>query len=306
MMTGAPRRTPASGARERALHACRLALVTAALGVATLVAATVLVVWTKPGQRADERSRWSVAVPPEMRETIVAWLGTVSVGSIVAVLLVVLAIGLVRRRLGLAVAAVVLVGGANVTTQLLKELIPRPAYGVGPLGNSLPSGHTTAWTSLGLALLMVSPRPLRPLLVCLTSAVATFTGAATILERWHRPSDVIAAFGVCAIWAGVLLWVLLRRRVRTVDDSGPGSGRMWRRLVLHLAAGILGAVLVGVALIVGGLVAHETPTNVIVGAVMLTATGVTGAILAALVGTLSDEADAQVAREPGRPAGGAE
>ena len=93
MMTGAPRRTPASGARERALHACRLALVTAALGVATLVAATVLVVWTKPGQRADERSRWSVAVPPEMRETIVAWLGTVSVGSIVAVLLVVLAIG---------------------------------------------------------------------------------------------------------------------------------------------------------------------------------------------------------------------
>ena len=232
MMTGAPRRTPASGARERALHACRLALVTAALGVATLVAATVLVVWTKPGQRADERSRWSVAVPPEMRETIVAWLGTVSVGSIVAVLLVVLAIGLVRRRLGLAVAAVVLVGGANVTTQLLKELIPRPAYGVGPLGNSLPSGHTTAWTSLGLALLMVSPRPLRPLLVLLASAVATFTGASTVLERWHRPSDVIAAFGVCAIWAGVLLWVLLRRRVRTVDDSGP-YGALGRVAVLH-------------------------------------------------------------------------
>lgn len=290
MSTGAPHPSH-SLPRARELSASRLALVTAALGVATLAAATVLVVWTKPGQRADERSRWSVAVPPEMRETISAWLGTVSVGSIVAVLLLVLLVGVLRRSLGLALGAVALVGGANVTTQLLKELIPRPAYGVGPLGNSLPSGHTTAWTSLGLALLLVAPRPLRPLLVLVASAVATFTGASTVLERWHRPSDVIAAFGVCAIWAGATLWVLLRRRERTARGREVGRARMWRRLALHLGAGILGAVLVGVLLIVGGLVAHETPSNVVVGAVMLTATGVTGAILAALVGTLADEYD---------------
>lgn len=291
MMTGAPHHTARGGPRGRDLLAPRLALITIGLGVATLTAATVLVVWTKPGQRADERSRWSVAVPPEMRETIGAWLGTVSIGSIVAVLLLVLAVGLLRRSLGLALAAVVLVAGANVTTQLLKELIPRPSYGVGPIGNSLPSGHTTAWTSLGLAVLLVAPRRLRPLLVLLASAVATFTGASTVLERWHRPSDVIAAFGVCAVWAGAVLWVLLHRRSREAGGVVADRAGMWRRLALHLGAGTVGAVIVGVLLIVGGLVAHETPSNVIVGAVMLTVTGVTGAILAALVGTLADEYD---------------
>lgn len=294
---------PSGGLRGRTT--ARLALVTAGLGAATLAAATVLVVWTKPGQRADERSRWSVAVPPEMRETIGTWLNTVSVGSIVATLVVVLAIGVIRRRLPLALAAVVLVAGANVTTQILKGVIPRPSYGVGPLGNSLPSGHTTAWTTLGLALLLVAPRPLRPVLVLVASAVATFTGASTVLERWHRPSDVIAAFGVCAIWSGVLLWALLRRRADVPQPLLPGRVGMGGRLALHLGAGILGAILVGVILIVGGLVAHETPTNVIVGAVMLTATGVTGAILAALVGTLADEYDRLGLPRAGRSTSGA-
>lgn len=304
-MTIAPDRRRSSRT-DRLGRACRLALATAGLGLATLLAVTVLVVWTKPGQRADERSRWSVAVPPDTRENILTWLSTVSAGSLLIGLGTVLAVGFVRRRRDLAMAATALVVGANVTTQILKDVIPRPSYGVGPMGNSLPSGHTTAWASLALAVLIVAPRSLRTPLVLIASAVATFTGAATVLERWHRPSDVIAAFGVCALWAGVLLWILLRRR-RKVGSTDPHGGSiggdalgssLTRRLLVLLGAGLLGAILVGVLLIVGGLAAHERPTNLIVGAVMLTATGVTGAVLAALVGTLVEELDS---REAGGP-----
>lgn len=304
-MTIAPDRRRSSRT-DRLGRACRLALATAGLGLATLLAVTVLVVWTKPGQRADERSRWSVAVPPDTRENILTWLSTVSAGSLLIGLGAVLAVGFVRRRRDLAMAATALVVGANVTTQILKDVIPRPSYGVGPMGNSLPSGHTTAWASLALAALIVAPRSLRTPLVLIASAVATFTGAATVLERWHRPSDVIAAFGVCALWAGVLLWILLRRRrnVSSTDTRGGSIGggalgsSLTRRLLVLLGAGLLGAILVGVLLIVGGLAAHERPTNLIVGAVMLTATGVTGAVLAALVGTLVEELDS---REAGGP-----
>lgn len=283
------------GAGRRARRvALTLSGVLVTLGVLAVAGLTMLVVWTHLGQRADERSRWSVAVPDQLRELIVAWLDVVSVGFIVAVLAVVVAVALLLRRVGAALCALVAVAGANITTQALKELIPRPEYGVGPAINSLPSGHTTVMTSLALAVLVVAPRPLRPLLVLVTSAIATFTGAATILERWHRPSDVIAAFGVCGVWFGLVLGVRALAAGRRAAPTLPPSRRPDRlglRAVAHLVAGVLGALAIGVLLVVGGLVAHGTPSNVLVGAVMLTATGLTGALLAALVGAAADALD---------------
>ncbi len=297
-MTTARAYRPPDDPAGRARRASAGALGLIALGMCTLAAGVVLVVGTKLGQRADERSRWSVVVPDDMQQTILSWLGMVSIRSAVLALAVVVLLALLRRRIDLAVTAVALVAGANVTTQLLKEFIPRPGYGVGPVGNSLPSGHTTVYASLALALLIVLPRALRPVLVLAASAVATFTGAATVLERWHRPSDVIAALGVCAIWAGALLWVLLRRRARVAHasrSSPANAGGLRPRFALHLGAGLLGAGLVGAQLIAGGLAAHENSANVFVGAVMLTTTGLAAALLAAVVGTLADETD------PARP-----
>ncbi len=303
-LPGAQAAQPADGpvlvvaARARARRVA-LAVSGTLIGLGGLAVAglTSLVVWTHLGQRADERSRWSVAVPFEVRDLLVAWLDTVSVVSIALALLVIAGVALLRRRPVAALGALILVAGANVTTQVLKELIPRPAYGVGPAMNSLPSGHTTVMTSLVLALLLVVPRGLRPLLVCLTSAVATFTGAATILERWHRPSDVIAAFGVCAVWAGLVLgFVALRRRGDPATAARPPAAvrppRLAARAAVHAAAGMVGAVAIGALLVVGGLVAHGEASNVLVGGVMLTATGLTGALLAALTGLAADALDA--------------
>lgn len=322
---GRPQAAPARRRRGPHRAVVSLSALLIVLGGLTVAGLTMLVVWTHVGQRADERSLWSVAVAGRLRSYVTAWLDVVSVQFIVSALGLAVILALARGRPGAALRAIALVAGANITTQVLKAAIPRPEYGVGPAMNSLPSGHTTVMTSLVLALLIAAGRPLRPVLVLLTSAVATFTGAATVIERWHRPSDVIAAFGVCAAWAGIVLLLGLipgrrawggfggrdpargadgRRHSRT-GRPGPQSAQSPRprsgaRIVGYTAAGLLGAAGVGVLLVVGGLVAHGEPSNVLVGAVMLTATGLTGVLLAVLVATTLDALDDLAAHRAAR------
>ena len=62
----------------------------------------MLVVWTRLGQRADERSRWSIGVPEQMSALVVNWLDTVSVSFVIVGLAVAVVLALVRRRLGAA------------------------------------------------------------------------------------------------------------------------------------------------------------------------------------------------------------
>lgn len=257
----------------------RIATGLAVAGPLLVAGITVAVVWTHLGQRADERSAWSIIVPREMSDVLQAWLALVSVPTILLVLAGCVLVALARRLPSRALGVIVLVAGANVSTQVLKVLIPRPSYGVGHDGNSLPSGHTTVMLSLGLAVIAVAPRPLRPLAVFLTAAAGTLTGASTVLERWHRPSDVIAAYGVCAFWAGVAL--LVTAWAQRGDLAAPDPRRR-RRFAMFVGAGVLGAVAVGVVLVAGGLVAHGKASNVIVGGVTLTAAGLGSALVSAV------------------------
>ena len=115
---------------------------------------------------------------------------------------VVLIVTVVKRRwtaAGIAVAACV---GANVATQILKDIVPdRPYRGIETLElNSLPSGHTTLAASAAAAVfLMVSPR-WRPLAGFLGGSFAVATGVSTLINQWHRPADVVAAFLVVAVF----------------------------------------------------------------------------------------------------------
>lgn len=246
-----------------------------ALGGLSVVACVVLVVWTHLGQRADERSLWSVAVPSATSRMLRAWLGLVSVEFIVIVLVVAVLLAFVRRRVSRALAALALVAGANVTTQILKAGLPRPDMGVGAgLGNTLPSGHVTVVTSLVLAALFVVPASWRSVVAFLAAGAGTLTGAAALILRWHRPSDVIAAYGVCAIFAGLAL--LLAERSSRGDGAHTGPLRLGRpRLVGHALAALTGAALTGVVLIASGLVTHADEPSALLGGIVLSAMGVT-------------------------------
>jgi membrane-associated phospholipid phosphatase len=171
-------------------------------------------------------------------------LGAVTVASLLAATITIGFIALIRGRVLLAVAATLLIAGANLTSELLSRLIERPDYGVdlarAAAGNSLPSGHGTVAASVVVALVLVLPASLRGLAALVGTGYAALVGVATLSAGWHRPSDVVAAVLVVGAWAAVagLLLVAARR-----DDGTPG--RSHRLMVLLLGAG--GLVLLAVA-----------------------------------------------------------
>lgn len=178
--------------------------------------------------------------------------------SLAIAIIVVLFVTVARRRwtaAGIAVAACI---AANLATQVLKLFIPdRPDRGVQTLElNSLPSGHTTLAASAAAAVfLMVSPR-WRPLAGFLGSTFAVATGVSTLINQWHRPSDVVAAFlvvGAVMLPAG---WLILR--------SGSGWN-VWKGYGEHWAASRLWVWLTAVALLVAAIVAGYSLLQVMPG-----------------------------------------
>jgi membrane-associated phospholipid phosphatase len=132
-------------------------------------------------------------------------LDSVSQPLIIAGIAVAVVISVLRRRWVLGVQAAVLVGGANLTTQLLKRgILDRPALGGDVGGASLPSGHTTVAASLAAALLIVAPRWARPWIAVVGAIYTAATGVSTLIGQWHRPSDAIAAVLVVVAWASLV------------------------------------------------------------------------------------------------------
>lgn len=154
---------------------------------------------------------WQVAEPV---------LDVISVPFIAGVLLATMLLAVLRRRVVLAVQVAILMGGANLTTQVLKDgVLPRPDVGIDDmLRNTLPSGHTTAAASVAAALVLVVPRRLRPTAAVIGVLYTAATGISTLVGRWHRPSDAIAAVLVVLAWAGVATAIGARVPVR--PDGG--------------------------------------------------------------------------------------
>jgi membrane-associated phospholipid phosphatase len=177
--------------------------VAAAVGVWAVWRVFVL---SRTGQQLDEAA-FAGAEHGQSRLLVVAEpvLSVISIPFIAVVLLSAMLLAVLRRRVLLAVQVAVLVGGANLTTQLLKHaLLVRPDLGVGDrLSNALPSGHTTAAASVSAALLFVLPRRFRPAAAVVGVLYTVATGISTLVGRWHRPSDAVAAVLVVLAWAGI-------------------------------------------------------------------------------------------------------
>ena len=239
-------------------------VVLACLAVAAASAVGVWLLWrtfvdTWAGQRVEDAAYdgavigqgrlWRVAEPV---------LDVVSVGFLVGALVTAVGVAVVRRRWGLAVQVAVLVGGANLTTQVVKHVVlDRPELGVGAdYGNTLPSGHTTVAASVGAALLIVAPPRVRPLVAVAGAVWTATTGVSTLVGQWHRPSDVVAAVLVVLGWTAlVCAATALRPAVaRTATGGLPrvGGRDPWRArtrrtvvalTVVGVAAGAVSVVL---------------------------------------------------------------
>ncbi|MGH3474024.1 MAG: phosphatase PAP2 family protein [Aeromicrobium sp.] len=181
-------------------HSPATPLVAAAGAVAVLVVVAIVALHTGVGQRIDERAMRTVVAGRETELTVLSLLGRVSIGAILAVSTVCVVLAILRGRVRLAVAALVVIAGANVTTQLLKEVVLERSQLDVIAPNSLPSGHTTVVASAVGAMLLVSPRALRLLVVVAGAFAVMLTGASTVVAGWHRPADIVAALAVCLAW----------------------------------------------------------------------------------------------------------
>lgn len=293
----------------------------AALSVVLGAATYVVAVHTTRGRLLDGASLRGANQNRSRLTTILErLLDVVSVSSLVVAIAVVSVIALLRLRRDLAAAAVAVIVGSNLTTQVLKQwVLSRPDLGILETTpatlNSLPSGHSTVAFSVAVALVLVLPPPVRPAAAAAGVAYSSLAGVATLSAGWHRPSDSLAAFLVVGAWAGVAEAVVIVRRQRmenrSADALPPAQLIAHRGTARRLAmtGGYLlafGALLAVV--ITTGLDVYDTAAQVLSYIAAAGAIGGTAAVvMAALVGPLAEipareppKADGTVERADGR------
>jgi membrane-associated phospholipid phosphatase len=144
--------------------------------------------------------------------------------ALLLMLAIACAIALWRGRPLDALAAVTVVAGANLTTQLLKVVFSHPrfqaALGADQLGEvPFPSGHVTAATSIAIAFAFVIPAGARTLVALLGACLVAAVGCSVMLLGWHYPSDVLGGILVASGWGFAVL------ALRRVADGGGSSPR---------------------------------------------------------------------------------
>lgn len=133
------------------------------------------------------------------------------------------AIALFRGRPLDAAAAVVVVAGASLTTEVLKVLLAHPRFQpvlgphqLGPV--AFPSGHSTAAAAIAIAFAFVVSSRIRPVVAALGASLVLAVGCSVMVLAWHFPSDVVGGILVASGWGFA---VLAARRAA----AGRGSSR---------------------------------------------------------------------------------
>jgi membrane-associated phospholipid phosphatase len=125
-----------------------------------------------------------------------------------------------------AAAITLLIGGANLTSQLLKPLLAHHRelyYTQFNLYNirdaAFPSGHATAAMALALAVLIVVPRSFRPITATIGAAFTIAVSFSVLILEWHFPSDVVGGY-LIATGYGLATFAALRYAAERWPESG--------------------------------------------------------------------------------------
>ncbi|MEC3980101.1 phosphatase PAP2 family protein [Amycolatopsis sp. H20-H5] len=233
----------------------RAPVLTAAVCAAGFLAVYLLFVRTRGGQAFEfdvlQGAPAVLDTPPVLRAR--SWLAYVTEYAMAAVVVLILAVGLLRRRPALAVVG----AGTLVVTALLDRLLvnwvfTRPTLVDDPANpdNSFPSGHVAMVMAALLGLLIVVPHAWRGGVALAGSVLVVGVAEMTMTVGWHRLSDTLGgnllALGVAS--SGLML-------VRRAD---PGAAPRWLLSVWLALAPLLGYGLWTVANAVGPAVASMT------------------------------------------------
>ncbi|MER8237170.1 phosphatase PAP2 family protein [Streptomyces sp. NPDC094049] len=159
-----------------------------------------------------------------------------------------LAMGLIRRRYALTGLAVGGVVTALAVTGLLQWYAPRPRLldtGGALVPSGFPSAQTTLALGLALGLALVAPYRLRALVAGGGTLWAVAVGAYTLADGRHRPGDVIAgALVALAVFSGLLAVRARKGKVR----PGPRRGAVLPGLPLTVPLVLLAVAGLGTGL----------------------------------------------------------
>lgn len=223
-----------------------------ALGLASVtgvVATFEIFVRTHYGQRIDQGAfEGRGLATPGAREAAGDLLTTISIGSLVVAIALLVGQALVRRRMALALVAAAVIAGSIMTTETLKHgLLQRPdLIGMAAFANTFPSGHATIALGVGVAATLVVPPRLRRPVAFLAVAYAVAVGVALLAAGWHRPSDIAGGYFVVVAWAAAAALL-----AESVDrDAFRHAGEEWPG-----RPGALGYLLLGAGVLVGGYLA---------------------------------------------------
>jgi membrane-associated phospholipid phosphatase len=119
-------------------------------------------------------------------------------------------IGWARGRPRSVAAVLVVVAGANLTTQALKLALSHPrareVLGAENVAwDGFPSGHVTAAASVAIAFAFVVPRRLLPAAAALGACFVAAMGWSVLVLNWHYPSDVVGGILVASSWGFAVL-----------------------------------------------------------------------------------------------------
>lgn len=235
-MSLAPSPAATSPGRNRAAAvAFTLAAVAFAWSSAAVVGWASLT--TVPGQYLDEQAMRGAGQLTELGERTrqvldtLPWIGA-AIGALAVAVLSVRARSIRAAVVGIGVAA-----ASALSVQVLKRLvIDKPDLSVQEVAlNSFPSGHTTMAAVAGMVLVLAVPRGARVPVGLAAALYTALAGASTVVNGWHRPSDVVAAVFITAGWA--MLGSLVLRLGAGLDREG--GGRRGRVLGTAGAAGLL-------------------------------------------------------------------
>ena len=136
-------------------------------------------------------------------------------------------VALLRGRRRAAATILLILLGANETTELIKPLLAaqRPIHaGLGVAAASWPSGHATAAMSLALCAVIAAPPRRRPAVAAAMAAFAIAVSYSFLELDWHYPSDVLGGFLVAMTWtllAVAGLWTWEARHGAVADRRSP-------------------------------------------------------------------------------------
>ena len=186
----------------------------------------VLLVQNSGGRRLDE---WLFNAVPR-RHSILFRLAGAAIGSEPLWVLVGLGaavmVGLRKGRLRQLVVGAGMAAASVALGELFKRvLLSRPSAGAATAAsNSFPSGHVVVVTAAVVAVGFVAGPRWRRVVLVAGSLLCVLVGMSTMVQQWHRPSDVLSAYALVAAcaYAGA---AVLRSWSAVSDPSDSGRER---------------------------------------------------------------------------------